>query len=168
MNWFDGILLLIIFASFLSGLRTGLARVVLHLMATVVGLIAGFWCYGLVAEKLSPYISSPAGSERIGIRHHLRWRDVARFAAGVDGLPPFHHDRPWLAGSSSGWICRAGAWRTDNRRWSRSPACIQSAAGLIIPGRVTGPSVCNAKSHRSWPRWRRVRFDRGSASRLKS
>jgi membrane protein required for colicin V production len=66
MNWFDGILLLIIFGSFLSGVRTGLARVVLHLMATVVGLIAGFWCYGLVAEKLSPYISSPLAAKMLG------------------------------------------------------------------------------------------------------
>jgi membrane protein required for colicin V production len=66
MNWFDVVLLVIIFASFVSGLKTGLARVVLHLMATIVGLIAGFWCYGLVAEKISTYISSPLAANILG------------------------------------------------------------------------------------------------------
>jgi len=66
MNWFDVVLLVIIFASFVSGLKTGLARVVLHLMATIVGLIAGFWCYGLVAEKISTYISSPLPAKIVG------------------------------------------------------------------------------------------------------
>jgi membrane protein required for colicin V production len=66
MNWFDVVLLLIIFASFYSGLRTGLARVVLHLMATVVGLIGGFWCYGLVAEEISPYVTSPLAAKIFG------------------------------------------------------------------------------------------------------
>ena len=48
MNWFDLVLVVIIAASALAGLRTGFARVVLGLAATVVGLLAGFWCYRIV------------------------------------------------------------------------------------------------------------------------
>ncbi len=51
-NWFDVLLLLLIVLSAIAGLRTGLARVVIGLVATVAGFLAGFWCYQIVAAQL--------------------------------------------------------------------------------------------------------------------
>lgn len=52
LNWFDFAIILLLAASVISGLKAGLSRVVIHLLATVIGLLAAFWCYGIVAEKL--------------------------------------------------------------------------------------------------------------------
>lgn len=57
-NWFDVLLVLIILWSAMMGLRAGLARVVVGFVATVVGLLAGFWCYRMVAVELAPWIGS--------------------------------------------------------------------------------------------------------------
>jgi membrane protein required for colicin V production len=59
MNAFDIVLLAIVGLSCLSGLRTGLTRVVVHLVSMLVALLAAFWCYGIVAAKLTPWISRP-------------------------------------------------------------------------------------------------------------
>jgi membrane protein required for colicin V production len=66
MNWFDIILLLILVLSALAGLRSGFARVVIGLAATVAGLLAGFWCYRIVGAKLAPYLSTPALADIVG------------------------------------------------------------------------------------------------------
>jgi membrane protein required for colicin V production len=66
MNWFDICLLAIIFISFVSGLRTGLARVVFHLVAIAAGLIAALWCYGIVADNLAPFIRQPLAARIAG------------------------------------------------------------------------------------------------------
>lgn len=65
-NWFDIALVLIILWSALAGLRAGLARVVVGFIATVVGLMAGFWCYRLVAEKLIPWVKTPTVANVLG------------------------------------------------------------------------------------------------------
>jgi len=52
LNWFDIVLLLMILVSVITGFRTGFARVVIGLVATVAGILAGFWCYRLVAGQL--------------------------------------------------------------------------------------------------------------------
>ena len=65
-NWFDIILALIILLSAFAGLRSGFARVVIGLMATVAGLLLGFWCYRIVAAKLEPFLSTPALADICG------------------------------------------------------------------------------------------------------
>ncbi len=65
-NWFDVLLMLILAASVFSGLRAGFARVVVGLIATVVGFVAGFWCYRMVANALMPYIRTPAVANILG------------------------------------------------------------------------------------------------------
>src|SRR3954471_5684793 len=60
LNWLDVVLLVAIAWSALTGLRAGLARVVVGLVATVVGFMAGFWCYRLVGAKLAPWIKTEA------------------------------------------------------------------------------------------------------------
>lgn len=66
VNWFDIVLALLIFASAVSGLRTGFARVVIGLAATVVGFMLGFWCYGLVAVKLMPLVNNTGVANMLG------------------------------------------------------------------------------------------------------
>ena len=65
-NWFDLALALVILVSAISGLRAGFARVVIGLAATVVGFMAGFWCYRMVAVKLQPYINSESAANTLG------------------------------------------------------------------------------------------------------
>src|SRR5438094_5540198 len=66
LNWLDISLVLVILWSALSGLRAGLARVVVGLAATVVGLMAGFWCYRLVAAKLLPWVKTETLANILG------------------------------------------------------------------------------------------------------
>lgn len=66
INWLDCILLLVMLASFLSGLKTGFVRVVVHLLATVGGLLAGFWCYGILGAELHPWIHDAIAANLAG------------------------------------------------------------------------------------------------------
>ena len=66
MNWFDMLLVLVILASVASGLRTGLARVVVHLAATIVGLLAGFWLYKTVAIYVDPDLHNSTQDQLVG------------------------------------------------------------------------------------------------------
>lgn len=65
-NWFDVGLALVICVSAIAGLRTGFARVVIGLAATVVGFMLGFWCYRLVAVKLMPLVHNESVANTLG------------------------------------------------------------------------------------------------------
>jgi membrane protein required for colicin V production len=56
VTWIDVALILIILWSVATGLRAGLARVVVGFVAAIAAFIAGSWFYRLVAAKLSPWI----------------------------------------------------------------------------------------------------------------
>ncbi len=58
LNWFDIVLVLILVWSALMGVRSGLARVVVGFVATLVGLFAGFWFYRMLAAKLAPWVGT--------------------------------------------------------------------------------------------------------------
>ncbi len=66
LNWFDILLAVIFVWSAVAGLRSGLARVVVGLIATVVGLMAGFWCYRMVATKISPWVGTETVANILG------------------------------------------------------------------------------------------------------
>ena len=66
LNWFDIVLALVIVVSAVAGLRTGFARVVIGLAATIAGFLAGFWFYRLVAAKLQPWIASAGAANVVG------------------------------------------------------------------------------------------------------
>jgi len=66
LNWLDISLIVMLLWSALSGLRAGLARVVVGLIATFAGLLAGFWCYRLVAAKLLPWIKTETVANILG------------------------------------------------------------------------------------------------------
>jgi membrane protein required for colicin V production len=65
-NWFDIVLALVLLWSAVAGLRAGFARVVVGLIATVVGLIAGFWFYRILAAKLMPWLKTPVVADVLG------------------------------------------------------------------------------------------------------
>ncbi|HEX3684061.1 MAG TPA: CvpA family protein [Bryobacteraceae bacterium] len=65
-NWFDIVLVLILFWSAAAGLRAGFARVVIGLIATVLGLIAGFWFYRILAVQLMPWLKTPVVADVLG------------------------------------------------------------------------------------------------------
>jgi membrane protein required for colicin V production len=66
LNWLDIVLAVIIISSAIAGLRAGFTRVVIGLLATVVGLVAGFWSYRLVGGQLHPWISSQPVANIVG------------------------------------------------------------------------------------------------------
>lgn len=66
LNWFDVVLLLILLASAISGLRSGLARVIIGLISTVVGVVAGFWSYRMVAAELMPIVRTEVVANILG------------------------------------------------------------------------------------------------------
>lgn len=65
-NWFDIVLALILLWSAVAGLRAGFARVVIGLIATIVGLIVGFWFYRIPAAKLMPWVAKPVVADVLG------------------------------------------------------------------------------------------------------
>jgi membrane protein required for colicin V production len=58
MNWLDFVLALILVASGVAGLRRGLSRQVIGLIAGVLALLLGIWFYGTAGFYLMPYVSS--------------------------------------------------------------------------------------------------------------
>jgi membrane protein required for colicin V production len=66
LNWFDLVLALVIVVSAVSGLRTGLARVVIGLLSTVVGFMLGFWCYRIAAAKIYPLVHNTGLANTLG------------------------------------------------------------------------------------------------------
>jgi membrane protein required for colicin V production len=66
VNWLDIVLGIIILCSAVAGLRAGFTRVVIGLVAIVVGLLAGFWCYRLVGDQLHSWITRPAVANAVG------------------------------------------------------------------------------------------------------
>lgn len=65
-NWFDIALIVIMLWSALSGLRAGLARVVVGFLAAICGLIAGFWFYRMIAAKLMPWVNTTTVANILG------------------------------------------------------------------------------------------------------
>lgn len=58
MNWLDIILLLIFAISMVSGAMKGLTRIVLGLVATLLGIVLAVWFYASVGAYFLPYVSS--------------------------------------------------------------------------------------------------------------
>jgi membrane protein required for colicin V production len=65
-DWFDVLLALIVLMSAAAGLKTGFARVIVGLIATITGVLLGFWCYRIVGAKLAPYVSTTALADLLG------------------------------------------------------------------------------------------------------
>ena len=57
-NWFDIALIFLMLWSTVAGLRAGFARVIVGIIATICGLIAGFWFYRMLAAELMPWVKT--------------------------------------------------------------------------------------------------------------
>jgi len=66
MSWIDLVLALVIASSVLTGFAAGFARVAVGFAALVVGMLCGFWFYGIVAAYVIDYVTSPAIANLIG------------------------------------------------------------------------------------------------------
>lgn len=66
MNWVDVLLVLVIGFSVASGFAAGFARVGIGLIATVLGIVCGFWFYGVAAAYVLDYVSSRAVANLVG------------------------------------------------------------------------------------------------------
>lgn len=66
MNWVDILLLLVIGFSIASGFGSGFARVGIGLGAAVLGIVCGFWFYGVAAAYVLDYVSSRAIANLVG------------------------------------------------------------------------------------------------------
>jgi membrane protein required for colicin V production len=65
-NWFDLVLVLILLWSAIAGLRAGFARVVIGLIATLVGLVLGFWFYRVVAAWFMQWVKTLIVADLLG------------------------------------------------------------------------------------------------------
>jgi membrane protein required for colicin V production len=59
VTWVDITLILIILWSVATGVRSGLARVIVSFFAAIAAFLIGFWFYPVVAVKLAPWIANP-------------------------------------------------------------------------------------------------------------
>ena len=66
MNWIDLVLLAVVGFSVLSGFSAGFARTGVGFAATVLGILIGFWTYGIAADYVLDYVSSRAIANLIG------------------------------------------------------------------------------------------------------
>jgi membrane protein required for colicin V production len=114
-NWFDVLLAIILLSSAFAGLRSGLARVVVGLLATLVGFLAGFWFYRMIAVKLLPYVHSPTIADTLGfftilfgvlLLGSLIAALLSRLLQWV-GLSWFNHAMGGLAGLARGVLLMA-------------------------------------------------------------
>jgi membrane protein required for colicin V production len=66
VNLLDLLLVIIVGASVATGLMAGFARVGIGFIATVTGLVCGFWFYGIPAAWLHEHLKSAAAANLIG------------------------------------------------------------------------------------------------------
>jgi len=66
MNWLDILFLIIVGSSVYTGFREGFARVGIGFLAAVLGLLCGFWFYGIPAAWLGTMIPSKPVANLLG------------------------------------------------------------------------------------------------------
>jgi membrane protein required for colicin V production len=66
VNLLDIILSVIVIASIVGGFMAGFARVGVGFIATIAGMLCGFWFYGIPADWIHQYISSKTASNMFG------------------------------------------------------------------------------------------------------
>src|SRR4051794_4442033 len=66
MNWLDIVLGIILAGSTIAGLAKGLARTVVGIVATLIGLTVATWFYASAGDLFREYVSSKAVSNFLG------------------------------------------------------------------------------------------------------
>lgn len=66
MSWLDFVVVVIVGYSILAGFSGGIARVGVGFAATLLGIICGFWFYGIAAAHVADYVASRGVANLIG------------------------------------------------------------------------------------------------------
>jgi membrane protein required for colicin V production len=66
VNWFDYLLVVILVVSVVQGLWQGFTRLALSLAATIVGLLAGLWFYGVIGAFYAGFLKSEPLADFLG------------------------------------------------------------------------------------------------------
>lgn len=66
MSWLDVLVFVIVAFSVLAGFNGGIARVGVGFAATILGILFGFWFYGIAGAHVADYVSSRAVANLIG------------------------------------------------------------------------------------------------------
>jgi len=66
LNWLDIVLLLVLGLSLIGGLKKGIAREIIGLIAAIVAFVCGLWFYGSAGSFLLPYVSHKGVANFIG------------------------------------------------------------------------------------------------------
>ncbi len=66
MNWLDIVLLLVLAASFVSGVAKGFAKLAIGLASAILGFLFALWFYGTAGSFLLPYVSHKGIANFIG------------------------------------------------------------------------------------------------------
>ena len=123
MNWLDALLLLTIVISVVLGIKRGLVRVSVGLLATIVGVVAGALVLS-AGRRVLPSLRRPAAvgqparlpGDSAGHRHHWPHRPPASSTRcskrwGWAGWTVrWAVSSAWCAASSSPWCCSPRCW----------------------------------------------------------
>jgi len=66
VSWLDILVLVIVGYSVLAGFSAGIARVGVGFVATVLGILFGFWFYGVAGSHLADYVASRSIANLLG------------------------------------------------------------------------------------------------------
>lgn len=66
MSWLDFLVVAVVGYSLLAGFNGGIARMGVGFAATVLGILFGFWFYGVAGAHLADYVSSPGVANLLG------------------------------------------------------------------------------------------------------
>ena len=66
MSWLDILVLVIVGYSVIAGFSGGIARVGVGFAATVLGILFGFWFYGVAGAHVADYVSSRSIANLLG------------------------------------------------------------------------------------------------------
>ena len=65
-NWLDIVLICLMVAFIIEGVAQGFSRLLVGLIATVMGILIAAWCYGVAGGLLLPFVSSQAVANVVG------------------------------------------------------------------------------------------------------
>ncbi|HLJ46633.1 MAG TPA: CvpA family protein [Bryobacteraceae bacterium] len=66
MNWLDIVIIIVLACSIAAGFKGGFARVTVGFVASVLGILFGFWFYGMAAEHVADYVNSRPMANLLG------------------------------------------------------------------------------------------------------
>ena len=101
MNFIDFILLAAIVGFAIKGLSGGFARVGVGFIASIVGIFCAFWCYGITAAWVMPYVNSKPVANLLGFL-------IILVGFGIAGTLIGHVLAKLFRWAGLSWLDRAG------------------------------------------------------------